>query len=164
MRVRFRRILGKNATLLGIGGLLPTNCFNPLIQLTDGGYGYDTAQTPSGTIEPTYTTDGTFIYSVRFYSTGEFIYQFGIAGDQQLFQDEAETLPVTLIIIKGKRENVEISWNETNLRYEGFNVDMATNAIELVGEEVCFAVVVIPRIIVWYDLATLEVEVEDVVA
>ena len=157
---------GFNFGLSGSGEIIPTNCFNPLIQLTDGGYGYDTAQTPSGTIEPTYTADGTFIYSVRFYATGEFIYQFGIAGDQQLFQDEAETLPVTLIIIKGKRENVEISWNETNLRYEGFNLEMATNAIESLGEEVCFTVVVVPRIIVWYDLAILEVEVEveDVVA
>ena len=140
------------------GGAVPTNCWTPLIQLTDGGYGKDSAQTPTGVLVPEYTSGGTLIYSSRFYATGVFIHSFGDAGITQLFQDEAQTLPVNLLIFEYGKYHIELIWNETNTRYEGTNPEAATAILENLGNNVCYSAIAIPGVLVWYDFATLEVE------
>jgi len=139
----------------GAGGLSYTNCLTPLIQLSDGGYGFDTAQTPTGTIDPTHTSDLQLVYSFRFYTdSGDWIMQLGDAGNEPSNNSTSGILQFSI----ENTDNVLLVWNETNLRYEGNDTTTAEAVALHVGNEVCFAGLMIPKILIWYDFATLEVE------
>lgn len=149
MRLRARRLLGQNGSLLGIGGISYTNCYPSLTQLTDGGYGLDAAQVISGLLLPDTTADGTLIYSASFYSNGDFIMSFGALGNEQLTN-------VLQIIKEFNEGHIELFWNATNNRYEGTNLTLATELILLLGTEVCFADIAIPDLLIDIDFFELE--------
>ncbi len=156
MRLRIRRILGQNASLLGAGsGILYTNCLIPLIKLTDGGYGFDTAQSPTGVIDPTHTSNLQLIYSFKFYTdSGDWIMQLGNAGDERSINSDNGILRFDL----SGADNILLVWNEANLRYEGNDVATAVIVAGELGNEVCFAGMMVPRILIWYDFAILYAE------
>lgn len=132
----------------GTGLFESTNCYPTLVQLTDGGYGYDEAQATPGSITPDTTSDGTNIYSASIYSDGSFIMSFGVAGITQLTN--------TLLIIKDfSNDHVELTWNSTNLRYEGTNLSLATTVIAQLGTKVCFADIAIPDLLIDLDFEGL---------
>ena len=135
------------------GSSTPTNCWNPLEVLTDGGYGYDSAQASSGNLDPSVTSDGQVIYSFRLYSTGEWILQLGVAGDEQ---SPNSVEGVIQFGISGT-DNILLVWNESNLRYEGTDLGTATAVIAELGNKVCFAASIVPELLVHYDFKTLEV-------
>ncbi len=134
--------------------IAPTNCWTPLIQLPDGGYGNDDAQTGDpGVIVPASTSDGVHIYSFRFYDTGEWILQFGNLGDEQLPNSTQGVIQFDI----AETENILLTWSDANSRYEGMDLDSATAIIPLVGTEVCFAGGIVPSTIIWYDFLLLKV-------
>ena len=133
------------------GGESSNMCFSPLETLPDSWIGYDTAQSPSGTLVPNITADGTIIYAYKANpSDGQFIVSFG-NGTKQLFQDVAETLPITLLVYKMNRDNVELLWDDTLKYYTGVDQKAADTLNSNIGNDSCFSSLAIPRLLVWYD-------------
>ena len=128
-------LLGK-----GIGVFAHTNCLIPLIQLTDGWYGFDTAQTPTGVIDPTHTESLLLRYSIKFDAiSGDWIVQFGDAGNEK---SESVDNGVIEFDIDGA-DDILLTWSEVNLRYEGNDLTTAGVVADEIGSEVCFATVFI---------------------
>ena len=133
----------------------PTNCWTTLIQLPDGGYGHDDGQIePNGELIPQHTSDGILIYSMRFYSTGEFYMEFGDAGEKHI--ENADNTIVEFFVASS--ESVLLAWNETNLRYEGFDVNTASAIKAHLGEEVCMRALAVPIVLIHYDYGTMYTE------
>ena len=132
--------------------MTPTNCWSPLEVLTDGGYGYDSAQAAPGNMNPSVTSDGQVIYSYRFYSTGEWYLELGVAGDEQSPNSVEGVMQFGI----HNTENVLMVWNETNLRYEGDDLGTATAVIAELGNEVCFTASIVPELLLWINFETLE--------
>ena len=143
-------LLGK-----GKGGLSYTNCLMPLIQLTDGWYGFDIGQSPTGVIDPTHTSDLQLVYAFKFDTvSGDWILQFGDAGDELALNAHTGVIQFEI----DDADNVLLTWNEANLRYEGNDVGTAEAVVVELGNEVCFASVLVPRVLVWYDFGILHAE------
>ncbi len=140
------------------GDKIFTNCWTPLEKLPDNSYGMDKGQSPSGVMIPSQTADGTEIYSFRLYSDGRFYVEIGDTGSDQLFADEAKTNPIVMIIYQYKNDNVEMFWNETNLRYEGTDQTLATTTIADTGSVVCFAALAVPTLLIHYTYEEMEIE------
>ena len=133
---------GFNFGLLGGAGGAPGNnmCWTTL---------EDTGTVYSGTVSPATTSDGTTIYNVQFdTSDGEFIMQFGDAGDEEL--DNTALITFTY---KGGYE-LPLYWDATNEYYSGTDTDLATEIALLVDEKVCFGAYVTPDLTIWYDFIT----------
>ncbi len=148
---------GFNFGLLGNGkgGLSRTNCFLPLIQLTDGWYGFDTNQSPTGVIDPTHTSDLQLIYSLKFDTvSGDWILQIGDAGNESSLNAHNGVIQFDI----DGTNNVLLTWIEANLRYEGNDIETAQAVASHVGIDVCFAAVLVPRTLIWYDFAILYAE------
>jgi len=144
------------------GTVEPTNCWtdgtstNVLKALPDGGFGNDDAQSPSNGIDPNLTSDLQHVYSFRFYATGHvdeglWVLQLGIAGDE-----------ISALATKGvlnfdltSAENVLMVWNETNLRYEGFDIGTADAVAEHVDMQMCFAMSITPHVLIKYYFASM---------
>ncbi len=143
----------------GVGGGNTYNmCFTPLETLPDGWIGYDSAQSPTGTLVPNITADGTEIYAYKANpSDGQFIVSFG-DGTEQLFQDEAETLPITLVVYKLGSDQVEMEWDDTLKYYTGVDQEAVDSLGDNIGNDTCFASLAIPRLLVWYDFEMEVVE------
>ncbi len=155
------RVDGKILVLCPAWKAAFTNCFQPLIQLPDGAYGYDYAQDPSGVITPAYTSDMQFIYSFRFYDdTGIWILQLGDSGDEASINSTQGIVQFDF----GEADNVLLTWNDSSKQYEGNDLPTAIVVASHAGEEVCIASVLVPKLLVWYDFVTIFVRgVHDVV-
>ncbi len=126
-----------------LGGAVYTHCFTPLEQ---------TGDLLHGTLIPGTTSDGTVIYAHTLnVATGEIIFKFGVAGDEQLVNN-------VQIIYKYDSDNAELFWDDTLKYYIGVNVELAQSMQLEVGEDVCFAALAIPLLLVHYDYAAVEVE------
>jgi len=133
---------------------IPTNCWTPLIQLLDGGYGMDEGQLEdNGTMFPAHTSGGLLIYSFRFYTTGEWILQFGVAGDEQMPNNQQGVIQFGL----ADTENILLIWDDTLNYYVGNDTGTATEVIKKVGQEVCFTATIIPDLLVQYTYSEIEV-------
>jgi len=127
-----------------------TNCFSPLEQTGDSLH---------GTLLPDTTSDGTLINPLTInVTTGAFVMGFGVAGDEQLYQDEAETIPVRKLIFAYSSDNLQLNWNSTNENYDGTNLSLATALQTEVGNNVCFSAIAIPDVLVWFGFSTMEVQ------
>ncbi len=152
------RVSGKILVLCPAWTPLYTNCWQPLIQLPDGGYGYDFGQDPSGVLVPASTSSGQKIYSFRFYSTGEFIMEFGDAGDEPIPNATQSIITFDLENVN----NVLIQWNEINLRYEGNDISVATQLNDHIDEVICLGAIAVPKLLIYYDFATLDTKGKEV--
>ena len=134
MQINLDFHFGSSAGRAGASDTTPTNCYNPLVQLTDGGYGYDESQVITGSITPTSASDGTHIYKSSFYTAdGSFIFAYGVAGNEQLTNN-------TLIIYSyDDVDHVELTWDSTELYYIGYNTELANLMALEVGNNVCFS-------------------------
>ena len=138
----------------GGGSIAPTNCWEPLIQLTNGWYGNDDAQ-GEGVINPNITSAGKHIYAMKFDTiSGDWIIQLGVAGNEQADN-------VDEIVLAFSAGNVLLAWNGVNLRYEGNNQELAVALIEDVGTDVCIGAVAVPEMVIHYTFETLGI-VEEV--
>jgi len=137
----------------GGGGINFTNCWTPLIALADGGYGHDDAQIEdNGTLTPNVTSNGVYVYSFRFYNTGEWYLQFGAAGNEQIPNSVQGILHFDI----SDADNVLLTWSVANSRYEGYDTGTASAVITEVGEEVCFRGVFVPELLIHYTFNKLE--------
>jgi len=130
---------------------IPTNCWTPLEQ---------TGDILSGTLVPDTTADGTTIYNYEVdVSVGTFTIQFGALGDEQLYQDEAETIPVLLIVYAHEEYGqIALNWDSTNEYYQGTDQEIATALVDDVGSNSCFINTAIPDELAKYTNETMEVE------
>ena len=152
MKLSLGLALNEINAVLG-GGLSFTNCWTPLIQLADGGYGHDDAQAEdNGTLIPNTTSDGVLIYSFRFYDNGNWFLQFGADGKQQIPNASEGVLRFSL----KNNEHILLAWNDVTLAYEGFDIDTATELKTMVGEEVCVVAAFVPTLLIYYNFAELE--------
>lgn len=115
-------------------------CWDPL---TSSGSIY------SGPIYPTHTADGTLIYDIQFdTSTGVFIAQFGIAGDEQL--DNVSIITLTY----QKSYVLEMQWDEAGKFYTGTDLALAAELALEDGNRTCFGMYVSPDQFLNLDLET----------
>ncbi len=145
---------GFNFGFLGNGnGIAFTNCIIKLTQLPDGWWGFDLGQDPTGTLTPDKTSSGIQVYSFKFNDvSGDWIVQFGVAGDENLPNSTQGVLQFSI----SETDNVLLVWNEANLRYEGNDIDTAKAVVVEVGNDVCFRIVFVPELFIFYDFSELE--------
>ena len=124
------------------GGVLTNICWDTLTA-TDTVY--------SSTVSPTETSDGTLIYNIQFdTSDGEFIMQFGVAGDEDLEN-------TAVIIFEYNGTKLDLQWDSVNEYYTGTDSTLATEiALEVDNNNVCFLATVIPDLFISYDYETIE--------
>lgn len=143
--------------MLGMGGgytvdIAYTNCFSALAE-SGTVYGFIDSVLGVGTLSPTTTSDGTYIYQFSWdTSDGSFIMAFGVAGN--------EALDNTLLIIASFTDgNVELHWDATNLYYAGTNTVLAGELAARAGTEVCYEALAIPDLLVDISFEQLEEQV-----
>ena len=129
-----------------------TNCYSALAN-SGTVYGFIEGVLGVGTLFPTITSDGTYIYQSSFDTAdGSFIMAFGVAGDEQLVN--------TLQIIKAfDAGQVELFWDATNEYYYGENQTLATAVALEVGNRVCYSDIAIPDLLVDISFEQLEEQV-----
>jgi len=105
-----------------------------------------------GTMYPTTTSDGTFIYRTSFnVTTGLFIFSFGVAGDERLDN-------TGIIIYEYNGTKLDLVWDKTNEDYRGTNTSLATELDALGLVNTCFLATVVPEKIFSFDYQTIEME------
>lgn len=127
-----------------------TNCWDTLIQLTDGWYGYDTDQTPTGVLVPSVTSSGSTIHAYKFNTTtGEFRLEIGAAGDEELEN-------TSMVLYQHGSDSIELFFDDVNNYYTGIDVYLASKVASEVDTKSCFNSLVVPELLIHYTYAELE--------
>ena len=124
-------------------------CWNTL---TNSGTIFGYISGSIGTIDPEYTSDGTYIYQATTdTSNGLFIFSFGIAGDESLTN-------TSTVIFEYRKNKLDLQWDDVNLDYRGTNTIMSSDIASNVGNNVCFIATIVPDKFIHLDYTTTEVE------
>ena len=114
-------------------------------------------QATPGEIIPTYTAGGVLIYS--FYwdtTTGKFIMQFGVAGDEKLEN--------TMQILAEGEHKLVLVYDEVEQYYTATDKSISDDITTPVGDVQCFMFYVVPDLMIHYKYLELQMEgVTDVV-
>ena len=128
------------------------NPLNSCMVVGNSGADYGFLTGSYGEFTPSVTSDGTLIYSFRFDATGKFIMQFGLAGDEKVFDASTITVESLLSTVLG------MSWDDTNKYYTATNLNLATLLIaDYVGERVCMNITLIPDLFLHFDMGNIGV-------
>jgi len=117
---------------------------------TDGTYYlYDSNTTGMGTTTFNDTNNDLFFYSFKCDAVGNFIIQWGDAGNEQL------TDVNSMIIHSEDHSKVDVAyWNNTSKRYEFINKDWSDDIIadyNAGSRELCFAMKILPSLFLHYS-------------
>ncbi len=142
-----------NIFLLSGSGILATSQDRDNICITLGSDGSNLRgfgpliTNPEGNISSIITSDGTEIYS--FYwdiSTGKFIMQFGTGGDTQLDNNS---------IIVDNELGLSLIWDDLEKYYTDTDKDISDTISSTIGEEECFLLIAIPRLLINYTFSEI---------
>ena len=123
---------------------------------TDGTYYlYDSNTVGMGIAQPGQTISGVFFYSFKCDAGGNFIIQWGDAGNEQLTD-------VSQILVYNKLQtSADVAvWDDIDKRYEFINKDWSDNIIaeyDAGVREVCFAMEILPSLFIHYSFAELAI-------
>ncbi len=114
-------------------------------------------QATPGEVIPTHTAGGVLVYS--FYwdiTTGQFIMQFGDAGDEKLEN--------TMQILAVGKQKLVLIYDEVEQYYTATDKEVSDGITAAVGEVVCFMFYVVPDLMIHYKYLELQMEgVTDVI-
>ena len=119
----------------------------------DGSEWYGKITGVMGSSDPDRTEDGTLLYSFKFNAAGNFVIQFGDAGDEQI--SSATSFNVYSEYYGGSRV---AQWNDTTLQYEFDDQLIATDLIDKYNNgitEVCIFVSIEEGTALYYTYDTI---------
>jgi hypothetical protein len=147
MRIRFRRVLGNNGNLLGIGEIIPPNFCITSVGTDGTKYGYIKGE--FGEVDPGMTVDGTPLYEWTYQADGDFIISWGDDGNTHL-------LDVDWILLKTAKNYTNVAdWDDTTTAYIFNDVDAATSLIAEDPSEICMSMTILPENFIHLNYATL---------
>ena len=148
----------------GVGGgtSTPTNCMLLTQHPTNAnviGYSSDFLNGGAeayGTMIPDTTADGTLIYSYEIdHSNGLFTLRF---GEDAVTQIPNVTDAVLYHNADGADGDILFVWDDINKWYSATDLEKATNIKAYLGEVICLLATPVPRVLIWYDFETMEVD------
>jgi len=130
------------------GASAKTLCIQGVIK--DGDF-VGTAE-PAANVDPTHTSDGTLVYSIRAHiSTNDVKLRLGANGDEQIFTDATHANPMSIIDLKYGQYEVILTWDATAKLYAGNSLGITETMNAAVGSDYCVKTVITPDLIIHYD-------------